>query len=472
MDDNPFYVHLDEDIFKVKELEAQARKRDREENLRKKIAEKSIPTSQKLRMKNEIKRMQKDIFESENVQKKEIGLIEAADNALKNRIVQREQMQKFIEKKREMFLMQMTIDQKKEEIKQLEEQVHNREMGLMKAETIIKKDLKDFNKFLERNKKQSRDEIKKAEDETKKKSNKINELKQIRDKKANKFSQNTKHLERLLEYFKYKEFLDTLIPKEDNGKTDEAKVEQKTGMLDIDKYYNMTLPKGLIGLIGGNAGDFEMYFKNTEQIVQIFNDLEQENLFTIKANQDIEIQNEEIQQEMQSTMEGLENQIAILLTEKKRLGAVIEDEQNKIKELDKVRSDNEIEKVFEALEKEIKKVCETLDISKDSMPIDQLKDLEKRIETSLSQLSKFDPKMVFDKSRNIKEEMKRGKNQEKTLSEELIAEEKKQKIMQKTGNRRIGRPIMTRSKLNKEEKVEVKDDIIDEEAQDNLRYFT
>ena len=129
VDDNPFYVHLDEDIFKVKELEAQARKRDREENLRKKIAEKSIPASQKLRMKNEIKRMQKDIFESENVQKKEIGLIEAADNALKNRIVQREQMQKFIEKKREMFLMQMTIDQKKEEIKQLEEQIHNREMG-------------------------------------------------------------------------------------------------------------------------------------------------------------------------------------------------------------------------------------------------------------------------------------------------------------------------------------------------------
>ena len=39
----------------------------------------------------------------------------------------------------------------------------------MKAEGIIKKDLKDFNKFLENNKKQSRDEIKRAEDETKKK---------------------------------------------------------------------------------------------------------------------------------------------------------------------------------------------------------------------------------------------------------------------------------------------------------------
>ena len=139
-------------------------------------------------MKNEIKQMQREIFETDGNEKKEIGLIEAADNALKNRIVQRDQMQKFIEKKREMFLMQMTIDQKKEEIKQLEEQIHNREMGLMKAESIIKKDLKDFNKFLETNKKQSRDEIKKAEDETKQKSKRITELKQIRDKKANKFS--------------------------------------------------------------------------------------------------------------------------------------------------------------------------------------------------------------------------------------------------------------------------------------------
>lgn len=45
----------------------------------------------------------------------------------------------------------------------------------MKAESIIKKDLRDFNKFLETNKKQSRDEIKKAEDETKQKSKRITE---------------------------------------------------------------------------------------------------------------------------------------------------------------------------------------------------------------------------------------------------------------------------------------------------------
>lgn len=42
-------------------------------------------------------------------------------------------MQKFIEKKREMFLMQMTIDQKKEQIKQLEELIHTKKKGRRKV---------------------------------------------------------------------------------------------------------------------------------------------------------------------------------------------------------------------------------------------------------------------------------------------------------------------------------------------------
>ena len=73
--------------------------------------------------------MRQQIMNEASEEKKEINLIDAADNALKNRIVQREQMQKFIEKKREMFLMQMTIDQKKKQIKQLEELIHIKTRG-------------------------------------------------------------------------------------------------------------------------------------------------------------------------------------------------------------------------------------------------------------------------------------------------------------------------------------------------------
>jgi hypothetical protein len=54
-------------------MEAQARKKTREENLKKNIWEKSLPASKKLRMKNQIKNMQKEIFETDSNEKKEIG---------------------------------------------------------------------------------------------------------------------------------------------------------------------------------------------------------------------------------------------------------------------------------------------------------------------------------------------------------------------------------------------------------------
>ena len=52
-EENPFYVYLDEDIFKVKEMEAQARKYMREANLKKSITEKSLQTSHKLKIENQ-----------------------------------------------------------------------------------------------------------------------------------------------------------------------------------------------------------------------------------------------------------------------------------------------------------------------------------------------------------------------------------------------------------------------------------
>ena len=75
----------------------------------------------------------------------------------------------------------------------------------------------------------------------------------------------------------------------------------------------MNLPDGLINLINSEGEAFEMYFKNSEQIVQIFHDLEQENLFLMKENQEIEINNEEIHHEYKKQVEGHERQIEALL---------------------------------------------------------------------------------------------------------------------------------------------------------------
>eukprot|EP00362_Geleiidae_sp_MMETSP1317_P001512 CAMPEP_0201282276 /NCGR_PEP_ID=MMETSP1317-20130820/5216_1 /ASSEMBLY_ACC=CAM_ASM_000770 /TAXON_ID=187299 /ORGANISM="Undescribed Undescribed, Strain Undescribed" /LENGTH=72 /DNA_ID=CAMNT_0047594463 /DNA_START=244 /DNA_END=462 /DNA_ORIENTATION=+ len=72
-------------------------------------------------------------------------------------------MRKFVEKKREMFLVQMMLDIKREEIRKLEEFAKAKEKGLRISERMIEEDIESFNKFWEESKKKSHDAIKLAD---------------------------------------------------------------------------------------------------------------------------------------------------------------------------------------------------------------------------------------------------------------------------------------------------------------------
>lgn len=62
------------------------------------------------------------------------NIVEAAKMAIKNKVRQKEPMHKFIDKKREMFLFQMLIDHKREQINQFEELTRLQERGLQKVD--------------------------------------------------------------------------------------------------------------------------------------------------------------------------------------------------------------------------------------------------------------------------------------------------------------------------------------------------
>ena len=59
----------------------------------------------------------------------------------------------FIAKKREMFLVQMSLDTKKEEIRKLEEKAKLKEEALRKSELMLEADAIRFDKFLKGKKK-------------------------------------------------------------------------------------------------------------------------------------------------------------------------------------------------------------------------------------------------------------------------------------------------------------------------------
>lgn len=65
--------------------------------------------------------------------------MEAADEAIKNRVKPKEDLKEFLEKKKEMFLMQMEINLKKEKIHELEEKLRKKKKGLVIANQYMKK---------------------------------------------------------------------------------------------------------------------------------------------------------------------------------------------------------------------------------------------------------------------------------------------------------------------------------------------
>lgn len=87
---------------------------------------------------------------------KKASMAEAAQTALiSDHVRTRENMVKTIEKKREMFLLQMMIDLKKEEIKKMEEYSLVREYGLKTAEDMLMDDMNLFNDYWDECKRKS-----------------------------------------------------------------------------------------------------------------------------------------------------------------------------------------------------------------------------------------------------------------------------------------------------------------------------
>ncbi len=155
------------------------------------------------------------------------NIVEAAKMAIKNKVRQKEPMHKFIEKKREMFLFQMLIDHKREQINQFEELTRLQERGLQKAELMLEEDLEAFNQYLDTNKSKSRSSIKKADDATQSKNNKITEIKNENEKLSDLATKNAAKIEKLGKYWTYKSFLDQITPKEFLENQKKKKMERK-----------------------------------------------------------------------------------------------------------------------------------------------------------------------------------------------------------------------------------------------------
>ena len=199
---NPFTMPTDEEMFTLRNEEQQRKRAEREKFAQQHVWEKGVHRRPPVR---DYETERNERASQQAAQQSKLNLVAAAT---RDRRKEKENMADFIAKKREMFLVQMSLDTKRAEIRKLEERAQQREEALRKSEQMLEEDALRFDQFLKDNDQKAVQAIKKAEAETKAKAEKVQEIKKLNMQITQIKSEMSKFEEQLEDCRKYKDFLD------------------------------------------------------------------------------------------------------------------------------------------------------------------------------------------------------------------------------------------------------------------------
>ncbi|WIA23525.1 hypothetical protein OEZ85_000262 [Tetradesmus obliquus] len=385
---NPFTIPADEDIFRLQDEQRAERRAAKNASAALSVVDKSTFASrQQALFTDTIKAGFREVMRAD-AQAVGVGdgsLASVACAGVPHR-VERENIKDFLAKKRETFLVQMSLDTKRAETRKLEERARQREEALKKSEAMLEEDGLRFDAFLKENDEKVQEAIKRADTEAKAKQDKALEIKRLNAAIAGLRSELNKQEEALEDCRRYKEFLDSVTPKEwfvaqaarqeqrrqeqlaawraecdalraqreaaaaarskaeadfSNAHTQqeaeqaERAIKEATAALkEANKAKEPPPPvfddassaaAGVAGPAASAAGSSacssleSMYFTAPQQLLQVYADLEESNLFLIQVCQESEEQLEEIRGHYRATQEklnaevtGLQSQISAL----------------------------------------------------------------------------------------------------------------------------------------------------------------
>ena len=378
---NPFQLPKDEEVFALRDEEAERKRLEREVAKTQHVWEKGVK-------KNTMKELLASSGElGEDAAKQPSRLTMVAGGGARERgRKENENMADFISKKREMFLVQMSLDTKRAEIRKLEERAQQREEALRKSEQMLEEDALRFDQFLKDNDQKAVQAIKKAEAETKAKAEKVQEIKKLNMQITQIKSEMSKFEEQLEDCRKYKDFLDKLTPQEWFDEMEqqrqqrrrarkETKLEARQQELneqaerarkeatlkleaerakrgrrsrkereaeeaaDAAKVQSMVARQLTLDDVSDDEEPEEekevpMYFKEPQQLLDIFTALEESNLFLIQNSQETEATLEELKTKFTETTERMNHDARALAVQIEALGVSIKKEEEKGQALD------------------------------------------------------------------------------------------------------------------------------------------
>ncbi|KAH8053362.1 hypothetical protein JL722_9588 [Aureococcus anophagefferens] len=509
---NPFTLPSDEEVFRMRDEERKRRSKEREEQRKLKVWQKTTGGSRvagSVRLKELIGGDGREgAAASKSARQTKDAVNEARSIVVNERRQEKENMAEFIAKKREMFLVQMSLDTKREEIRKLEEKAQMKEEALKKSEQMLEEDAIRFDTFLKENDKKAHEAIKKAEKETKLKTDKVQEIKRLNQQIQMVSSDMSKHKEALEDCLKYKEFLDSLTPdewfseqkaikRERQESRRQARIQKRRDALEKKRReaYEAQLrleeaeaaPKKKYGAgrrrksVAGADPSKAVAPKMPPPLLDIFSQLEEQNLFLIQNSQETEKALEELKQNFEATKEQMDGKTALLKQNIDELELQIGAEENKAAQLRgrlqarAGETQGRQEKLLAQLHEKVRDVYQKCGFDVGSKPstLFMLSELEARLEQLLDHIETMSEEYIMKEEKDKEKKRRERKRQEQQALQDAQQEERNRKSIARSmqaPKKRTGRQVMFRSapmrQAVREEKEEEEDDL------DELKYLT
>ncbi|XP_055503896.1 cilia- and flagella-associated protein 100 [Leucoraja erinacea] len=532
---NPFKLPRDCDIFTLRDVEREEKRKEKEEQKKLKIYEK-VTYAARVNAKHgrpqvEEVELEADPDAEHRANVKKLSALKSDPSwkvkVTRDRHIEKETLNDYINKKREMFTLEYSLTMKKDEIRKLEEAAAVEELKLQTAERYLEEDAAMFDEFLKENDKNSVQAMQIAEQETKMKLEKVAELKKLSTQLMAVKNDIVKFEETLKDYRVYRDFLMKLSPKEWRDDRERKKKEiklakdssrevarkppppvisrqaSKTGMHSISIMRQGSVgPKVATDWRKSSAVSIEskseeqewsdsdeepeLYFTDPKQLLDIYTELEEQNLSLILNSQETEEAVEEIKQAMANAQHKMTCETDFLKQQLNVLNEAVAKEESRAAELElKAKmfsfSQSTIEdqdKMLEALDQKVMEVYRSCigENEANMSTLQMLTSIENYLEDLFESMEKLPREKVELAEKNKEKERRMRLREEKLREEKLHQEERVHRAMlrsQAEHQKKTGRRLVYRSEPPpiKELKQQVQD-TTDQQKEEEEYYFS
>ena len=406
----------------------------------------------------------------------------------------KESLADFIAKKKELFLLQMSLNIKKEEIEKLDEKARQKEEMLRKSEKILEEDALRFDIFLKENDKKAQEAWREAEKETKKKMEKIQEIKKLNQQLQILQSTINKHNDNLEECLQYKNFLEKLTPRswvdnhlrakrerqenrrkarvkkrQEAWKSEQEKIIEKEqreleekANADRKKKSKKRLRKKQKDqsdspmkkrdlppmphfeddeVLTSSDEEIPMYFAQPQQLLEVYSNMEEENLFLIQNMQEAEQSLDEMSNRFQDNKKEVQCKVNTMKENISQLRSSIDKKKGDLKVAEDLleggniglqRQEEEMMRELTTKVKEVYQTCGFSDAGSTPSALFMLSEIEASMENILSRIERMPPDQ-FKQADKLKEKKRREEKRAQQQAIQLkLQEERNKKVIERS----------------------------------------